>query len=356
MKKSFLLIASLCVALFASAETTSNSESTELESVFNGYYNSIHGLSGDDLLLAINKIISVHDSLGYNNVRGDRTKADLRSDGTIWDIYSNCSLATSDYCNNTNYDTETECECHNREHILPKSWWGGTQDCRYSDLVNVYPTDNATNQKRSAWCYGDVTSKTWSNSLGTKLGSGKVGNWNGTVFEPIDEYKGDVARIYCYMVACYLDRKYNQGGKGFVVFNYKNSRCGFTDNGLKWMLAWHRLDPVSSKETSRNTVIRNKQGNRNPFVDFPNLVEYIWGNKKGEKFYVNSAATVSSGKADALKVTTISSLYTEAGRVVCDGEFQIYDLLGRDVTSLNGQLNGIYIVRQGNAVQKVVVR
>lgn len=325
------------------------------ESIYDGYYKSIHGLSGDDLLWAIYKIISVHDSLSYDNVRGDRTNADLRGDDTIWDIYSNCSLSTSNYCNNTNYDTKTECECHNREHILPKSWWGGVQDCRYSDLVNVYPTDNATNQQRSAWCYGNVTSKTWSNSLGTKLGTGKVGSWSGTVFEPIDEYKGDVARIYCYMVACYLERQYNLGGKGFVVFNYNNSRCGFTNNGLNWMLGWHRLDPVSSKEKERNTVVLNKQKNRNPFVDFPNLVEYIWGNKKGEKFYVNSAATTASDNADALTVTTISGLYTEHGRIVCDGEFQIFDLLGRNITRLNGQLNGIYIVKVGDKAQKVVV-
>ncbi len=341
--------------VYTSDDGSGDSDQDGLEPVYDGYYNSIHGLSGDDLLWAIYKIISVHDSLSYDNVRGDRTKADLHSNGTIWDIYSNCSFSTSDYCNNTNYNTQTECECHNREHILPKSWWGGTQDCRYSDLVNVYPTDNATNQKRSAWCYGNVTSKTWSNSLGTKLGTGKVGGWSGTVFEPINEYKGDVARIYCYMVACYLERKYDLGGKGSVVFNYKNSRCGFTDNGLKWMLEWHRLDPVSSKEKERNTVVLNKQKNRNPFVDFPNLVEYIWGNKKGEKFYVNSAATTPNNNADALTVTTISGLYTENGRIIYAGEFQIFDLLGRNVTRLNGSLNGVYIVKIGEKAQKVVV-
>jgi len=254
-----------------------------------------------------------HTVLEYIDVRGDKALVDLNSDGKIWDIYSNCSFDRWDYCDNTNYDTEVECECYNREHILPKSFWGGsTTEPMYTDLHHIYSTDNATNQKRSAWPYAEVTGTvSYSNALGTKVGYNY--GYDCTVFEPADEYKGDIARIYFYMVTCYKDKKFSQGGKGYLMFSWSGSECSFTDKALTCLLKWHRRDPVSQKEIDRNNKVAKKQGNRNPFVDDPGLVEYIWGDKKN---------VVYACQKDGVEELTVSQT-ANVTKIIVDGHLYI---------------------------------
>ena len=248
-------------------------------------YQNMEGLTSTALLQQLHSAITDHTVLTYNNIRADKAKVDVDANGYVIDMYAGCSFRSGDYCQGV-ADYE-ECYCHNREHSLPKSWWGGTTDePMYTDLHHVIPTDYTANTQRSAWVYDEVSSATWSNDFGSKVGTGTT--WGETAFEPVDEYKGDFARIYFYMLTCYLDKNFTQGGKGYRYFTYKDSTAGFTTAALNLLLKWHRQDSVSAQEKTRNEKVAELQGNRNPFVDDPNLVEFIWGTMKGEAYSCNA--------------------------------------------------------------------
>lgn len=244
-------------------------------------YEELEGLTSENLRKQLYSDISQHTMLSYNQVRGDKAKVDVRADGKIWDIYSAYNFYLSDYCSGIDI---VEGECYNREHVLPKSWWGGsTSEAMYTDLHHIYSVDAMANDKRSAWIYDEVKTASWSNNLGSKLGTST--NWSSeTAFEPVDEYKGDIARIYFYMLTCYMNKDFTQGGKGYRYFTYSNGVSNFKTTALALMLKWHRQDPVSDKEITRNSKVANLQGNDNPFVIQPALVEYIWGTMKGKPY------------------------------------------------------------------------
>lgn len=248
-------------------------------------YEELEGLTSADLREQLHLDILQHTMLSYNQVRGDKAKVDVRTNGKIWDIYSAYNYNLSDYCSGVDI---VEGECYNREHTLPKSWWGGsTSEPMYTDLHHIYSVDAMANDKRSAWIYDEVKTASWSNNLGSQLGTST--NWSGeTAFEPVDEYKGDIARIYFYMLTCYMDKNFTQGGKGYRYFTYSNGVCNFNTTALALMLKWHREDPVSDKEITRNSKVEKLQGNVNPFVLQPALVEYIWGTMKGKPYDCDS--------------------------------------------------------------------
>jgi hypothetical protein len=137
-----------------------------------------------------------------------------------------------------------------------------------SDAHHVVPVDGKVNGYRSNFSYGECDS-------GTTYGTGKLGSctypgYNGTVFEPADEYKGDFARIYFYTATRYMDVMSNwSGGDSFSGNN-------FTDWTRKMLLDWHRNDPVSQKEIDRNNAVHDYQYNRNPFIDNPIWADAIW--------------------------------------------------------------------------------
>ena len=236
-------------------------------------YEELNGLKGLDLRMALQEMIKDHTVLSYSKVRADNAQVDIDENGKVMDMYSDCEFGPYDYCGGeTNYP---ECNCYNREHSLPKSFWGGSkEEPMYTDLHHVIPTDFVANTERSAWVYDEAMNQAWTNGVSTK---GYGVNFTGeTVFEPADKYKGDIARIYFYMLTCYMDKNFTVGGKGWKFFNYANNRTDFNSTSLNLMLKWHRNDPVSEKEKDRNDKVENVQGNRNPFVDDPNLAEYIW--------------------------------------------------------------------------------
>ena len=247
-------------------------------------YEALEGLTSKELRESLHEEIKDHTVLTYRQIRGDQAKVDVRADGKLWDIYSGYDFYMSDYCSGVDVG---EGECYNREHVLPKSWWGykaenEANDLMYTDLHHVYSVDAIANEKRSAWVYDEVRSATWTNNLGSKLGTGKT--WNENSIEPVDEYKGDIARIYFYMLTCYMDKDFTAGGRGYRYFTYSNGVCDFKSQALALMLKWHRQDPVSEKEVARNTKVADLQGNVNPFVEQPALVEYIWGTMKGKVY------------------------------------------------------------------------
>ena len=263
------------------------------------YYSNVDGKSGKTLYDAVSTITKTgYSSLGYDGLYTAYKSTDAKSDGTIWDMYSNCSFSNpKDKCGNYS----VECDCFNREHSIPQSWWGGGTSGIGCDIFHVLPTDGKVNGMRSNYAYGEVSSASYTSKNGTKLGSAKslsvsgktiVGNSGITatlsdkVFEPIDEYKGDIARGCLGALV-----KWGAGlsnfpqGNGTKVFSGTYTASGYfglTKYGVALLLKWHRQDPVSQKEIDRNNGIQKTQGNRNPFIDYPYLVEYIWGSHAGE--------------------------------------------------------------------------
>ncbi len=228
-----------------------------------GYYDGTNGLEGNALRQALHNIIDGHTTISYDDLWDAYEDTDRRSDGKVWDIYSTCNFTFgSDQCGNY----QNICDCYNREHTVPKSWFNNASPMK-SDLFHVLPTDGKVNGYRSNYPYGECNS-------GTTYGTGKKGScsypgYSGTVFEPADEYKGDVARIYFYMATRYMDVINNWSGESFNGNNFSN----WTRNML---LEWHHEDPVSQKEIDRNNAAYNYQHNRNPFVDNPNFADAIW--------------------------------------------------------------------------------
>lgn len=240
------------------------------------YYTTAEGKSDAGLKTALNKIIGGVNVTSYNGLWTAFKKTDVRTDGKVWDIYSNTTnyVFGNDQCGN--YSGEGD--CYNREHSFPKSWFNDASPM-YSDLYHLYPSDGYVNGRRSSHPFGEVGSISWSsNNQFSKLGSNKFPGYSGTVFEPNDKYKGDLARTYFYMVTAYEDRISSWSSPHLNGTRYP----AFNNWSVELLLKWHRQDPVSQKEIDRNNdVYYGYQSNRNPFIDYPELAEHIWGNKKG---------------------------------------------------------------------------
>lgn len=166
------------------------------------------------------------------------------------------------------------------EHMLPKSWWGGDVNPAYCDLFHLVPGDYSANRSKSNHAPGYPSDSTFNNGSFV-TGSGAAYGLQ-RVFCPADEYKGDFARAYFYIAACYGDSLtwVTTGEPGVAMTNegWQEFRPWLRDI----LLEWHRLDPVSEKEKKRAIEVNKIQGNRNPFIDYPDLVEYIWGIKQGQ--------------------------------------------------------------------------
>ncbi len=243
-----------------------------------GYYNAAQNKTGQALLTALYNIIKSHTKLSYGDVLSFMQTKDLDENNHIIDMYSTAVYGPDD----NGSSASNVGEGWNREHSLPKSWFGGSSSHPgYTDLFHLYPTDIRVNGQRSSFPFGVCANGTRLSNGGIvakgKLGASTYSGYSGTVFEPDDEYKGDFARSYFYMATCYNDEiaKWTQGNLGGTSYPV------FSTWTLQMLLEWHRLDPVSQKEITRNNNIHDKQGNRNPYIDYPELVEYVWGNMVG---------------------------------------------------------------------------
>ncbi len=271
------------------------------------YYESIDGKSGKALFDAVQKVTKTgYSSLGYDGLWDAYPYTDVHENGYVWDMYSDCTWKSinSNHCGNYS----NECDCYNREHSIPKSWYGGTTSGPGCDIFHLVPTDGKVNGIRSNYPFGEVSSADY-NKHGNKKGTAKsitiiggntiAGNTgatisaSGTVFEPRDEYKGDFARGYMGALLKWAGDKAFTDGEGSKTFttNFSTGSFGLTKYGVALLMKWHRQDPVSQKEVDRNNGIQQTQGNRNPFIDYPYLAEYIWGEKAGETLYLDDIMT-----------------------------------------------------------------
>ena len=264
IQHSLLLVLAMIVGLSATAAIPS------------GYYNNAKGKSDQALMTALHSIIKGHTKRTYDNLWTDFRTTDCNGT-TIIDRYSDTQFTyNTDKCGT--YSGVGD--CYNREHSIPNSWWGGSSsDTAYTDLHHMFPVDGFVNSKRGNYPFGDC-------NTGTVYGTGMLGpcafsGYSGTVFEVADEYKGDFARVYFYFATRYMMRMSNYTiSTGSVVFT-SSTYLGLTTWAINQLLEWHRNDPVSALETTRNDAVYGIQHNRNPYVDNPELVEYIWGNMKG---------------------------------------------------------------------------
>ncbi|MBL4673803.1 MAG: endonuclease [Arenicella sp.] len=253
------------------------------------YYQAANGLSGFALKTALHNIIKGHAAQGYGALWGfySANSLDLyfENDGSILDIYSENPNGADPY----NYTAITnqcgsynsEADCYNREHSFPRSWFGGSIEPMNSDVHFIFATDGQVNAYRGSFPYGEVGTNDVVSNNGSRRGSAQSGlGYSGTVFEPIDEFKGDVARSTLYVATRYeniVAGWENNSSSSNAILDGSNTQV-FETWYINLLKQWHQQDPVSQKEIDRNNAAHVYQGNRNPFVDQPNYVQSIWGN------------------------------------------------------------------------------
>ena len=255
------------------------------------YYEAVDGKkNADNILNALNGIIKDHTVIAYAGLEPYYEQTDFYAD-TLWDMYSTCRFTMAD----ANHPQSAVCDGWNKEHLVCQSWLGSGP--MVSDLFNVYPTDARINNLRSNDPYGIVSdgfsgfSKDPDHHGLGKLGS-SAASGIGKCYEPDDRYKGDFARSFFYMAARYRENILNNGNGAKM---YTSNPTNLTAYSLSFLLEWHRNDPVSQKEIDRNQAVYGIQHNRNPFIDYPDLVEYIWGRLVGQPVDLASMTPTCAG-------------------------------------------------------------
>ena len=264
------------------------------------YYRNANGKKGAALKTAMGQIINPHQNIGYDGLYEAYKKTDTRLDGYVRDWYSK----TTNYRHVTDKagSYNREGDCYNREHSVPQSWFGS--GVIKSDIVHVLPTDGYVNNRRSNFPFGEVANATYnSNGDYCRLGSCKTAGYSGTVFEPGDDIKGDLARIYFYMATCYESQAPSWGHSVFTGSTYQP----FAQWTYDMLIRWAKQDPIDDVEIARNNAVYETQQNRNPFVDYPGLEDYIWGDKADVAFsYDNYAGGGGGGGTVTVAMPTFS--------------------------------------------------
>ncbi|MDX6187911.1 endonuclease [Flavobacterium sp. Fl-318] len=245
-----------------------------------GYYNTATA-TGYTLKTQLYNIIKDHTNNGYAGLYTTYQTSDVdnfyENDGTVLDMYSenpsgkdpyNYSTGTTQRCGN--YSVEGD--CYNREHIIPQSVFN-EQSPMVADAHFITPTDGKVNGMRSNYPHGVVNAPTYTSKNGGKLGPNSTSGYSGTVFEPINDFKGDIARMYFYFATRYEN---TVSGYSYAMFDGSSNKV-FTTVFLNILLQWNAQDPVSAREIARNNAIYARQNNRNPYIDHPEYVNQIWG-------------------------------------------------------------------------------
>ena len=266
------------------------------------YYSSLTGKKDGELKTATcNLIRNFQKVSSYNALPSYFAKTDVYPGSSRWwDMYSDIPLYAPNFSG------------LNREHSFPKSWWGGsTTVSAYVDLNHLYPSEARANQAKSNYPLGtvDPSNVTFDNGI-TTVGYPVNGQGGGArlVFEPADEYKGDFARTYFYMVTCYQDLTWK-----YTYMVSQNLYPTLNQWSVNLLMKWHHDDPVSQKEIDRNEAVYKIQNNRNPFIDMPELADYLWGDKKGEPF--KPGAIVIPDKGDPELYAPVTNMTVDFGQV-----------------------------------------
>lgn len=325
-----------------------------------GYYNGTEGLTGNSLKAALHNIIKNDDHVSYSGLWSAYQQTDRKPNGKVWDIYSDVPNGTPPYQFDFGSDQcgsySGEGDCYNREHLWAQSW-SNNDGTNKTDLHHVYPTDGYVNNRRGNYAFGEVSGASWTSRNGSKLGNNKISGFNGTVFEPIDEYKGDVARALLYVSVRYYQEDNSWGSSDMT------NKSVIKDWALNMLLRWHEEDPVDDKEISRNNAVYNIQGNRNPFVDYPEFADRIWDpywSVEENEFTVlvnvwpNPTTSTVNIKGENLDAVY---MYNSMGQLVLT--LDVTDNDEQTSIDLSGFNSGIYFMNvvstNGNSVLKKVV-
>ena len=312
-----------------------------------GYYDAMDGKSKESLKAAVKTCVSAHTKLNYTNLPKNWYYTDVYPelyDGCKrwWDMYSNeIYLILSSQTPNSSFSANKM----QREHSVPKSWWKYNNDVEYTpaytDLWNLYPSDGNCNQKKSNYPFGEVDRASFDNGS-AKVGSPVSGTGGGsaTVFEPADEYKGDFARGIFYM-ACVYDDIYWTSSVKYNMFQQETWPT-LKPWAYAMLLEWHHNDPVDQKEIDRNQAVEGQQGNRNPFIDFPNLADYIWGNLTSQVFYISEQGGGQIEIPSDTEITEpVNGEYLDFGQCAVDGTTSAY-------LRISGKINSELSLRVSN--------
>ncbi len=280
-----------------------------------GYYDNATG-TGYTLKSELHDIIDGHDQQSYEWSFFETNDVDIyyENDGTLLDIYSENPTGPDPY-NFTQFNTRcgnqsAEGDCYNREHSFPASWFNDAYPT-YSDVHHLFLSDGRVNNFRGSLPFGEVGSPNFTSQNGSLRGSSRSGlGYSGTVFEPIDEFKGDLARAYFYLATRYEDVL---TGWNSVMLDGSSDQV-FTEWALEMLISWHNLDQVSQKEIDRNNAAYEWQGNRNPFVDHPDWVNAIWGDGSIDQrlpFHFQKRASIWEKSLRAIQVLQNPTQYQE---------------------------------------------
>lgn len=327
------------------------------------YYDSANGLTGYTLKTELHNIISTgHNPQSYGDLwTAFQTSDDdqyYEADGTVLDIYSenpnNNDLYEFTFVSEQCGNYSTEGDCYNREHLMPQSWFNEASPMK-SDIHHIFPTDGYVNNIRGHLPFGEVGSANYTSLNGSKRGNNILSGYNGTVFEPIDEFKGDVARAYFYMATRYEDviSSWENANDGSIPTFDGSSDQVFENWVVGMLLDWHENDPVSQREIDRNEEAYNFQGNANPFIDHPEYAEMIWGTGMGISMQKNDGFEMYpnpvSGKDLKLEFSHSGNLKIEVYNLLGNLIFE-ENITGKTMAlDISGLPAGVYLVKVSGA-------
>ena len=343
MKKPLLkvafstLTAALAVGMFFALGSKSKNPNEANAAGADAYWSTIDESKTDATLFGdIYNLIKTNTATGESGYRGlwdvYKTSDIVPGKSKIWDMYGGVQFTIQ----NQGVSSYSKVgDCYNREHSIPKSWWGKTEDVRYCDAIYLVPTDGYVNNRRGDHAFGEVNSISYSYSFDSqtdgsgnviqtagisKLGSAK--SINGTsfpggsnlVFEPDDQYKGDFARMYYYFANRYgPETKLALEGDGQYFFVNNSTKFYMTDYGKALMNKWHVQDPVSQKEINRNNAVETARKNRNPYIDHPEWADRFFGS--------NYAATHGDDDTPTLRINASSTTVSVGGSLTLTANY-----------------------------------
>lgn len=352
--------------------------SVSFSQVPTGYYNSATG-SGFTLKTQLKNIIkNGHSDQGYDALYDAYKTSDTdifyENDNSVLDMYSENPNGSDPYNyqhrtrNCGNYNSEND--CYNREHIFPQGFFNKQTPMR-TDIHHVVPSDGSVNGRRSSYPFGEVSSASWTSLNGSKVGSNTFIGFSGTVFEPIDEFKGDIARMLLYFATRYEDDVTDNSWDAHNAsisnpLNGTNNQV-YEDWYIKLLYKWHTNDPVSNREIVRNNEAYKFQGNRNPFIDHPEYVTQIWSSiLSTENFPILDSISIYPNP------TSINSITISIPNELNIDAIILYSIIGKKIVELkesellNNKIRikdlqkGIYLIKmtsnQNIISRKVIVK
>ena len=298
-----------------------------------GYYSSAENKSDQALRSTLHNIIDDHNEFPYTSGSTDtwdilqESDADPLNSNNVILIYTRESVnGPQEYNGGGGW---------NREHVWAKSRGDfGTATGEGTDVHNLRASNIQVNTTRLNYSFDDCTSSSCVQTYGNSYSDSAL------VFEPRDEDKGDVARIIFYM-----DLRYegDSGEEDLVMTeSILSTSSKLPRHGVRsTLLQWHELDPVDDFERNRNDVIYSYQGNRNPFIDHPELVDYIWGDQQQAAWNSSLSNSTAQTNLELFIANPVQTSYVDIPPNINASSIALYNLQGKQMNRLPGSAERI---------------